>query len=314
MKKIRLWFILFVCLSLVIISACGGVRRPGPKQPELREEPTISLFVVETGEKKQIKIEEYIQGVVAAEMDPTWPVEALAAQAIIARTFTMERIASGQGVPQRGTDASTSHEEFQAYDATRINSNVKKAVERTRGEVVKYNNKYIKAWFFADGGGRTAASAEEGLAYKKEPSPYIHSVEDPGSAVTVPENKAWQAEFPLSVVRQKVQEVTGTDPGAIKNVSILEKGPSGRVTSLKVGNATVSGPGLRLALGSGQMRSTLLTGIKLAGGKLIVSGKGFGHGVGMSQWGAKQMADNGKKAEEIIQYFFKDVEIEKEWK
>lgn len=313
-KMIRNFFVFSLCLLLLVSTGCNQQKRIGQKERDTKEEPTISLFIEETGEKKDIKIEEYLKGVVAAEMDPDWPIEALAAQAIIARTFTIERIESGTGVPSRGTDASTNVEEFQAYDASRINDKVSKAVERTRGEVVKYQGKYIKAWFFADGGGKTAASAEEGLAYTKEPTPYIQSVTDPGFEITKAENKSWSTKFPLDFVRQSVKKASGQDPGAISQISIVKKGPSGRVATLKVGNITVSGPALRLALGSEKMRSTMLTDIRVEGSSLIVSGTGFGHGVGMSQWGARAMAEQGKKAEQIIKYFFKDVQITKEWK
>ena len=315
----RFWFTHFIVvlsISLTLLNGCSGAeRRPQQQQPgeNTKQEPTITLFVSETGEKKEIKMEEYIKGVLAAEMEPTWPIEALAAQAILARTFTLERMKSTGGVPTRGTDASTNIEEFQAYNAQRINDNVVKAVEKTRGEVVKYQGNYIKAWFYADSGGFTAASAEEGLAYTKEPSPYIQSVKDPGFGITTEETKAWQATFPLTVVRQKVKEATGSDPGVITQVKITKKGPSGRAMTVQVGKATVSGPALRLALGSEKMRSTLLTGFSVSGGKLVVSGKGFGHGVGMSQWGAKALAEQEKPAEDIVRYFFKDVEIVKEW-
>lgn len=311
-KTVQSYFIILLCIILLVFCGCNTQKRPSQNK-NFNEEPTISLYVEETGEKKQIKMEEYLKGVVAAEMDPAWPIEALAAQAIIARTFTLEKMASGTGVPARGTDASTNHEEFQAYDASRINENVSKAVERTRGEVVKYQGNYIKAWFFADGGGKTAASAKEGLAYTKEPTPYIQSVSDPGSEITTAENKAWRAVFPVDYLRQKVKEATGQDPGNASIISIVDKGPSGRVTSIKVGDVIVSGTALRLALGSEKMRSTMLTDISIKGESLIVSGKGFGHGVGMSQWGAKAMAEQGKKAEQIIGYFFKDVKINKEW-
>ena len=304
--------IIIVLALLVFFSGCANQQRR-PQQRELKEEPTISLFVAETGEKKELKIEEYIKGVVAAEMEPTWPIEALAAQAILARTFTLERIDSTGGVKERGTDASTNVEEFQAYDAGRINENVTKAVERTRGEIARHGGKYIKAWFFADSGGITAASAEEGLAYNKEPSPYIRSVKDPGYAITLEENKAWKAEFPLASVRESVKKVTGNDPGVIKQIKIAKKGPSGRVMTFQIGESTVSGPALRIALGSEKMRSTLLTDISVTAGKLVVSGKGFGHGVGMSQWGAKALAQQGKTPEEIISYFYQDIEIVKEW-
>jgi len=304
------------CCGVLIMflsgTACTAQERR-PQERETKEEPTISLYIAESGEEKELKIEEYLQGVVAAEMEPSWPLEALAAQAILARTFTLERIASTGGVPQRGTDASTNVEEFQAYDTARINANVVKAVENTRGEVAKYNGKYIKAWFYADGGGITAASAEEGLAYTKEPSPYVQSVKDPGFAITAAENKAWRAEFPLTAVRESVKKVSGSDPGPVTEVKIAKKGPSGRVMLFKIGSVSVSGPALRIALGSEKMRSTLLTGLSVEGGKLVVTGKGFGHGVGMSQWGAKALAEQGKSPEDIIQYFYRDIKIVKEW-
>ena len=123
--KKRYLIILFV--SLIFFSGClGQERSPGTKM----KEPTISLYIAASGETKQIKMEEYVKGVVAAEMTPTWPENALAAQAILARTFTLERMKEEGGVPQRGTDASTDVEEFQAYDPDKINDAVSKAVEK----------------------------------------------------------------------------------------------------------------------------------------------------------------------------------------
>ena len=276
-----------------------------------REEPTISLYLHEEDTTKELPLEEYLLGVVAAEMDPKWPREALAAQAILARTFTLERINSTGGVPERGTDASTDVEEFQAYDESRINDGVRQAVEETRGQVATYQGLLIKAWFFADGGGKTAASAAEGLAYDKEETPYIHSVEDPGSAITEEGNKAWQASIPLAEAREKIREFTGQDPGEITAAEISETGESGRATKVKVGSATLGGPSFRLALGSTEVKSAMITDLRVEGSVLVVEGKGYGHGVGMSQWGARAMAEEGKSAAEIIQYFFKDVEVEK---
>lgn len=316
-KSITMHSLIIIITISLFMTACSQVERsPGPKdtQEPLGKEPTISLYIAEQGEKKDIKIEEYLYGVVAAEMEPTWPEEALAAQAILARTFTLERMKSTGGVPARGTDASTNVEEFQAYNEERINDRVKNAVKMTRGEVVKHEGQYIKAWFFADAGGVTAASAEEGLAYTKEPTPYIQSVKDPGFAITKPENKAWKAQFTTNHVREAIREVTGKDPGDISQLKAAKKGPSGRVMTFQVGNTTISGPGLRLALGSEKMRSTLLTDIGITGGSVVMGGKGFGHGVGMSQWGARALAEQGKSPEQIVQYFFKNVEIVKEWK
>lgn len=312
-KKVFLIYILLIFSILLV--GCPAKRpdlEPSPLDQKYNEEPMISIYVVETDEVMEMPMEEYLMGVVAAEMDPTWPQEVLAAQAIIARTFTLKKIEEG-GVEARGTDASTDIEEFQAYDAERINDTVRQAVANTRGMVVSYDGKLINGWFHADGGGRTAASAEEGLAFTEEEAPYIKSVEDPGFAITLEENKSWTATFSLEEVRQAVKEVAGNDPGDIQSVEVVEKGPSGRAMKVKVGGVTVSGPALRLALGSTVMRSTLWDDIRIEGNQLVVSGKGYGHGVGLSQWGAKALAEDGKSPEEIVKYFYEGIEIEKLW-
>ena len=317
--------ILGLLILPAVFAGCTEQQRPDPSQDSSQtdpdrnggqaaelwqEEPKIRLYLHEEETIEELPLEEYLLGVVAAEMDPKWPQGALAAQAILARTFTLERIDSTGGVPQRGTDASTDVEEFQAYDKSRINEAVRAAVEETRGQVVTYEGRLIKAWFFADGGGQTAASAWEGLAYDKEETPYIHSVADPGSEITEESNKAWQAVIPVEEARERIREFSGQDPGEIASAEILETGESGRALKVKVGAAVIGGPAFRLALGSTEVKSALLTELKVENGQLLISGKGYGHGVGMSQWGARAMAEEGKSAEEIIGYFFNGVQIE----
>lgn len=310
-----------VMFVLLLALAAAGCPSPGkkPAEPDVKQktqvykqEPTISLFINETKKTERIKLEKYLEGVVAAEMDPKWPDNALAAQAILARTFTLKKIKDG-GVKAHNTDASTNVEEFQAYDPHRINNKVKKAVRATRGQVILYQGAYINAWFFADGGGRTAASAVEGLAFKKEKAPYIKSVSDPGFAITAPENKSWTAAFSASEVRKAVQSTLGKDPGELRSASILEKGPSGRAMTVKINDTVLSAPALRLALGSEKMRSTLVDQFSATGGRLVMHGKGFGHGVGMSQWGARALAEKGKSPAEIVKYWFRDVKLKKLW-
>ncbi len=303
---------LIATLCLLNMGCQNPAKKPGEQEAKIKQEPTISLYHHETGKKEEIKIEKYLEGVVAAEMEPGWHPEALAAQAILARTFTMKKIKEG-GVKARSTDASTDIEEFQAYDASRVNDKVKEAVKRTKGEVVTYKGEYINGWFHADSGGKTAATSAEGLEFKKEPTPYIKSVDDPGHKITTPENKSWTATFSAAEVRQAVEKTLGKNPGNITSIAIAEKGPSGRVTGIKINNTTLSAASLRLALGSEKIRSTLLDEVKLVNDQIVFKGKGFGHGVGMSQWGAKALAEQGKKAEDIVKYFFKDVQIEKRW-
>ena len=306
--------IIMLCLALLYCAAgCG--RKPAPKiaPPATQEEPAITLYDNKTGQKKNIKIEEYVQGVVAAEMDTKWPVNALAAQAILARTFAMENIKSGRVKQLHGADVSTSVEESQAYDPAKINDNVRKAVEATRGEVVTYGGNYIHAWFSACDGG-VSATAEEGLAYTKEPTPYIKGgAQDGCLSITEPKNKAWEARIPVAQVRSAVRDRAGKDTGQITTAAVEKKGPSGRAEQIKLGGVTLGGPSLRLALGSEKVRSMLLSDVRVEGGQLVLTGKGFGHGVGMCQWGARLMAEQGKSPEDIINFYFKDIAIEKQW-
>ena len=313
MKNKRMIFAIGLLLVFFSITSCKSPQSK-PGEISYKSEPTISLFINQTGEKKNMKLEEYLAGVVAAEMDTSWHTNALAAQAILARTFTLENIASGRVKKLHGTDASTSVEEFQAYDPSRINNNVRKAVQMTRGEVVLDSGKFIKSWFSACDGG-VEASAKEGLAYIKTPTPYVNAgAKDNCLSITTPENKSWRAEIPLERMREAVKKVSGKDPGTIKSVTITKRGPSGRAERIRANNVETGGPALRLALGSDKVRSMFLSSVSIQGWKVIFTGKGFGHGVGMCQWGAQRMAINGKSPEQIVNFYFKNVKIQDLWK
>lgn len=302
--KERKWLWASALVAVVVLGALFKLPSAGGSLPT--EEPEISLYMHESGETKTMPMETYLQGVVAAEMDPTWPLQALEAQAIVARTFTLKKMATGP-LPERGTDASTDPKEFQAYNESRVNENVKLAVADTKGQVITYGGKPIMAWFHASSGGKTA-TASEGLDFSKERTPYIKSVAD------VQEEPAheWRFSFAVKDVEEALKTLgfTVTD---INTVKIGRKGPSGRAETLKINDIEVSAPSLRLAIGSEKMRSTLLDSVSLEGDKLHMQGRGFGHGVGMSQWGAWIMAQRGKTAQEIITYYFKGVNIKTAW-
>ncbi|MGI5823492.1 MAG: SpoIID/LytB domain-containing protein [Dethiobacteria bacterium] len=276
-----------------------------------RKEPLISVYIKEEDLVQEMPIEDYVAGVVAGEMEPDWPLEALAAQAILARTFTLQKIAESGGVPARNAHASTDIEEFQAYSAERVNAKVKEAVRLTRGLAACYRNEFIRAWFHAYAGPRTAL-ANEGLAFKFNP-PYICSVEGLGKKIISQEEGNWSAVFDLEEVREAVQEATGVDPGDVNVVKIAKYGPSGRAATILVNEQKVSGPAFRLALGSTEMRSTLIEKIELDEDCLQMSGTGYGHGVGLCQWGARAMAAEGKSPEEIVEYFYKNVRLLSLW-
>jgi len=325
-KKISPFIALFILIAVYVASCRTGYLRPAEppfssrqEEPSIppqiaageREEPVISVYIAEKGAVEQMGMEEYIAGVVAGEMEPRWPLAALAAQAIIARTFTLQKIAETGGVPQRNAHASTDIEEFQAYSAQDITDRVREAVRITRGEVACYQNQFIRGWFSAYAGPRTAL-ADEGLAFETNP-PYIEIVDNPGQKIVPPEEGEWSASFTLEQVRSAVGEATGNDPGPVQEVKVARYGPSGRVASFSVNNQQISAPALRLGLGSTEMRSTFIKEMKLEGDMLNMSGIGYGHGVGMCQWGARALAEEGKTPEEIVKYFYKDIQIISLW-
>lgn len=304
-----------VVLVLLIIVATRATRSPAPKpQPQpgsaarLQEEPTITLFVNQTGEKKRIKIEEYVAGVVAGEIKNDWPRQALEAQAILARTFTLHKMSLGK--TRHGTDASTDPEEFQAYAPQNVNDAVRAAVRTTRGEVVTYRDKPIRAWFHSCSGGMTAMAAE-GLDFTKEPTPYVKVVRDPPCAD--PAKERWTESFTSAEVRAAFAK-QGLSFAGLSPVRVAKRGPSGRATRLTIGGVGVEATALRTALGPERMRSTLLESVRVEGDRLVMRGRGWGHGVGMSQFGALAKARRGWKAEDIVLSYFKGVRIEKRWK
>lgn len=319
MKK-RLWLSgICVLTFLLLASGCsmfkGPQQKPGapppPQQTKQGSEPQITVYMHETGEKKTMNMEDYITGVVAGEMKNDWPVEALAAQAIIARTFTLEAIEGKGGVPAHGTDASTDIKEFQAYNAQAVNDNVKNAVAMTRGMVITYQGKPVKTWFHASAGGVTAG-AKEGLNYREAEPPYIQSVQSPDDLAPA-DVQNWTAGFAKTEVMKALGEM-GQKLDKIDSVEIGEKGASGRTTTLVFNkNVSVNGPDFRVRLDSTKLKSMLLDKVEVSGDTVKFSGKGYGHGVGMSQWGAHKMAKEGKKPEEIVGYYFKGVTIEKRW-
>ena len=171
--------------------------------------------------------------------------------------------------------------------------------------------RFIRGWFHTMPA-RTA-TATEGLDFAGPNPPYITVVDSPAREVIPKEERDWQARFSLAAIREAVRKITGQDPGAITGISIARKGPSGRATRLQVNNVEVSAPQLRIALGSTEMRSTYLEDIKIEGASVVMNGTGYGHGVGMCQWGARALAEEGKKAEEIVDDYYKNVKIVKLW-
>ncbi len=322
-------FLIIHVVFVLIVSGCARVRRteppaPAPEQPAKKpaipealgspngQEPRLKVYIKEEGRVQEMPFEEYVAGVVGGEIKNDWPMEAIKAQAIIARTFVLKFIKDKGQSKYANAHISTDIEEAQAWNMEAVNDRIRKAVNETRGQVIVYDGDYVNAWFHSNAGGKTA-TAVEGLAYKEGNPPYIQTVDSPDdSSLIPPDERNWVAEFSKQEVIRAVQQ-TGKQIDDFSSIKIGKRGPSGRAMEIMLDSIPVSAPDLRIALGSTRMKSTLLDEVRLEGDRVIFKGRGYGHGVGMSQWGAYNMAKQGKKAEDIIKYYFKGVQIIKLW-
>lgn len=280
-------------------------------------EPRIPVYFHEVGKVRDLDIEDYLLGVVAAEMDPSWPLEALKAQAIIARTFTLKRIDEAGKIDGRNAYASTDPEEFQAYDSSRIRDRVHEAIQETRGKVVAFRDQLARTWFHAYSGGKTT-TPQEGLNWQKNDTPYLQPV-DESDIVEADEQipaevKNWETTFSSAEVRAAVKQVTGQDPGEIQHVEVADWSNDGRALSIRFNHVEVNAADFRLAIGSTEMKSTMIKNIRTTGDTVVISGTGYGHGVGLSQWSAYVLANRGEKAEDILKRYYKGVRVVQLWR
>ena len=339
MKRIGL----FLCVFALSIVLCGCARRTGGKDaPALPEPqntlaaqakasaspgkaeniipqklkrgedgvPVLKVYDVKAEKLIEESVEEYVPAVLAGEMAGDWPLEALKAQAILARTFVLQFVTEKTS-RYEGADISTDIEEAQAYNADAVNDRIRQAVKETRGMVLSAGGELPYAWFHAHSGGLTAR-AKEGLDYEKDEPGYTQCVKGMENDEAPPEAARWQAAFTTDEVAAAMKDV-GAKVDKVNSVSIGQRGESGRAMTLLISGKEVSAPALRIALGSTKMRSCLLESLRVEDGQVKMAGRGYGHGVGMSQWGAYAMAQAGKTAEEIVTHYFRDVTIKRAW-
>lgn len=295
-------------IILAVIAGCQSQDRvKGVKEKgKFESEPEIKVEL-SSGSTKEMKLEEYVTGVVAGEMKKDWPVNAYAVQAILARSFALKYLEENK------TDTISSSYKFaQEYKPSNINEQIKNGVSKTRGEVVLYDDKYVKGWFHSSAGGKTT-TAKVGLAYEKEEPPYIKSVKSPDQEAPA-EIKNWSAKFNSKEILNALEKM-GKNIGELKNIKIDKKDKTGRainfVFSGDNGSVTIKAANFRKDLDPKKLKSTKIETLEKEGNSYIFEGSGFGHGVGLSQWGVYAMAKEGKSPEEIVKHYFQDIEISK---
>jgi len=278
---------------------------------------TIKLLHADTGKVEELPIDEYLYGVVAAEMPATFEVEALKAQAVVARTYTIYKITTGS--KHENADVCTDPNCCQAWiskedrlakwpakDREADWAKIVNAVNSTAGQIITYDGKPIDAFFHANSGGKTEIPANVwgGTGY-----PYLQVVETAGEDAYSQYASTVKLSYDdvLKKLKTKYPKVK-IDFTKDDDIKIIEYDDSGRVKTVKFGNIQIAGVEARTIFG---LKSANFTMVKNAKEKQITFDVvGYGHGVGMSQTGADTLAKEGEKYDEIIKHFYIGVEID----
>lgn len=267
----------------------------------VRQRPYTGRVEVWRGENglyliNEIALEDYVKSVVKSETGKDWELEALKAQAVISRTYALYKRLHANGSKYDLTSSSMD----QLYYGDVQDEKVEEAVRETGGQILEYDGKPIEALYHSTCGGVTEDAVEvfghevpylKSAKHKCELSPYAF----------------WARKFPLSDVGQAIgaKKVTG--------VKIKDYTVSGRVRNFEIsaekGVITINGNDLRLLLGWKNLPSTLIKTLKVDGDYLSVEGSGYGHGVGLCQWSALEMARDGQDYKAILASFYQGTRL-----
>ncbi len=254
----------------------------------------ISLYISETGEIKQIPFEDYIVQVVYAEMPASFEVEALKAQAIATRSYTYRKL---ENKNHENADLCTDSNHCQAWregDKTENYKKVAQAVEATKNKVAVYNGVIINAVYHAASGGFT----EEAVNVWSGGEDYLITVE------SLNEENIMK-DFKTKIEISKKEFLQKLNLSELKSIKILSRTKGDRVKEIKINDKIFTGNEIRKIF---NLRSSNFE-VFCKNDDIIFEVKGYGHGVGLSQWGAQAMALEGKTAEEIIKHYYTGTEI-----
>lgn len=255
------------------------------------------------GSVDSMDLEEYVTCVLLAEMPAEFEPEALKAQAVVARTYTLKRYKTEWKHQNAAvcTDATccqaycNKENYLQNEESVQMFEKISNAVESTKGQVLTYNGSLIEATYFSCSGGRT----EDALAVWGTEIPYLQAVDSPGeeSAAHYMETVSFSIQefselLDISLTGDWLGEITYTDGGG--------------VDTIKIGSKTYKGTEVRQKL---SLRSTAFV-VTPVGNTVTVTTKGFGHRVGMSQYGAEAMAVQGSAYTEILSYYYSGTQLQ----
>jgi len=238
----------------------------------------------------ELPLEDYVKDVVAVEIRPDWEMEALKAQAVISRTYALFQKRNNENALYHIASSVID----QLYEGNNPDIRVSNAVEETKGEILTFGNILIEAFYHSTCGGKTENPADVfGKSY-----PYLKSVESPCDLSPYAE---WERNIEIKDIEEALN-ITRLQELSIKSYTKTQ-----RVKQLDVktnsGHTTINAIDLRKTLGWKNLPSTNFR-ISRVGNFIVFKGKGYGHGVGLCQWGALQMAREGKNYKEILAFYY----------
>lgn len=295
------------------LAAGGPAAEPEPAAPEtaaVHHDRDVTLTIQDGDTTEQMTMERYLTGVVRGEMPASFEMEALRAQAAAERSYVYYQLAAGRKDAHPDADFCTDHTCCSAYlsetaarekwggDFAPWNTRVEQAVSDTDGQVVLYNGRPILAVFHSSSAGRTAAAGDVWSG----DLPYLVSVDSPEGEETVP-NYYSTVTFTAAEAKEKLLaahpelKLSGTPD---RWFGAAAENGSGRVETVSVGGTDIEGTELRRIFG---LRSACFT-VAADSESVTFRVTGYGHGVGMSQYGANQLAREGKTWQEILEWYY----------
>ena len=295
------------------LAAGGPAAEPEPAAPEtaaVHHDRDVTLTIQDGDTTEQMTLERYLTGVVRGEMPASFEMEALRAQAAAERSYVYYQLAAGRKDAHPDADFCTDHtccsadlsetaaREKWGGDFAPWNTRVEQAVSDTDGQVVLYNGRPILAVFHSSSAGRTAAAGDVWSG----DLPYLVSVDSPEGEETVP-NYYSTMTFTAAEAKEKLLtahpelKLSGTPD---RWFGAAAENGSGRVETVSVGGTDIEGTELRRIFG---LRSACFT-VAADSESVTFRVTGYGHGVGMSQYGANQLAREGKTWQEILEWYY----------
>jgi stage II sporulation protein D len=284
----------------------GGLIKVGADRHRgnliLRLDPGQTITVVE-----EVGVEDYLEGVLPFEMDPDWPLEALKAQAVVARSFAYANLGKFR---KDGFDLTADTRSQMYRGVTAVNDNVRRAVRETHGEVLGWNGQLLRVYYHACCGGHTENAAEAWGGDPKETPKPLRGVKDPWCAVSP--HMHWTAYFAWQDLMSAIEERHNL-PGPLKSLKIGRRDIAGYVSGFVAkagrGSVAIKSGELRTGLGSAELKSTRISRLVVKKKGLEFVGSGSGHGVGLCQWGARIQAQKGRSYERILHFYFPGADL-----